>query len=72
MREFDAICVVGGANKELKEISKDTEQQKALNEVVHSIKKYSLEYRSRHVTDMKELQTLMEEKRKLQTLQISF
>ena len=59
-------------NKELKEISKDTEQQKALNEVVHSIKKYSLEYRSRHVTDMKELQTLMEEKRKLQTLQISF
>ena len=31
-----------------------------------------MEYRSRHVTDMKELQTLMEEKRKLQTLQISF
>ena len=64
--------VAGIFNKELKEISKDTEQQKALNEVVHSIKKYSLEYRSRHVTDMKELQTLMEEKRKLQTLQISF
>ena len=63
---------VAAFNKELKEISKDTEQQKALNEVVHSIKKYSLEYRSRHVTDMKELQTLMEEKRKLQTLQISF
>ena len=64
--------VAGIFNKELKEISKDTEQQKALNEVVRSIKKYSLEYRSRHVTDMKELQTLMEEKRKLQTLQISF
>ena len=64
--------VAGIFNKELKEISKDTEQQKALNEVVHSIKKYSLEYRSRHVTDMKELKTLMEEKRKLQTLQISF
>lgn len=43
--------VAGIFNKELKEISKDTEQQKALNEVVHSIKKYSLEYRSRHVTD---------------------
>ena len=64
--------VAGIFNKELKEISKDTEQQKALNEVVRSIKKYSLEYRSRHVTDMKELQNLMEEKRKLQTLQISF
>lgn len=64
--------IAGIFNKELKEISKDTEQQKALNEVVHSIKKYSLEYRSRHVTDMKELQILMEEKRKLQTLQISF
>lgn len=64
--------VAGLFNKELKEISKDTEQQKALNEVVRSIKKYSLEYRSRHVTDMKELQSLMEEKKKLQTLQISF
>jgi len=32
--------VAGIFNKELKEISKDTEQQKALNEVVHSIKKY--------------------------------
>ena len=64
--------VAGLFNKELKEISKDTEQQKALNEVVRSIKKYSLEYRSRHITDMKELQSLMEEKKKLQTLQISF
>ena len=64
--------VAGIFNKELKEISKDTEQQKALNEVVHSIKKYSLEYRSRHVTDMKELQTLMEEKRKLQTYRFHF
>ena len=69
---YGSPTVAGIFNKELKEISKDTEQQKALNEVVHSIKKYSLEYRSRHVTDMKELQTLMEEKRKLQTLQISF
>ena len=64
--------VAGLFNKQLKEISKDTEQQKALNEVIRSIKKYSLEYRSRHITDMKELQNLMEEKKKLQTLQISF
>lgn len=64
--------VAGLFNKELKEISKDAEQQKALNEVIRSIKKYSLEYRSRHITDMKELQNLMEEKKRLQTLQISF
>lgn len=64
--------VAGLFNKELKAISRDTEQQKAFNEVVHSIKKYSLDYRSRHVTDMKELQHLIEEKKQLQTLQISF
>lgn len=64
--------VAGLFNRQLKEISKDAEQQKAFNEVVRSIKKYSLEYRSRHVTDMKELQALIEEKKKLQSLQISF
>lgn len=64
--------VAGLFNKELKAISRDTEQQKALNEVVRSIKKYSLDYRSRNVTDMKELQRLIEEKKQLQTLQITF
>ena len=64
--------VAGLFNKELKAISKDTEQQKALNEVVRSIKKYSLEERSRKVTDMKELQQLILEKRQLQTLTITF
>ena len=64
--------VAGLFNKELKAISRDVEQQKAFNEVVRSIKKYSLDYRSRKVTDMKELQQLVLEKKKLQTLQIKF
>ena len=48
------------------------EQMKAVNEVVRSIKKYSIDYRSRHVTDIKELQKLIEEKKQLQTLQLTF
>ena len=64
--------VAGLFNKELKEISRDAEQQKAINEVVCRIKKYSLDYRSRNVTDMKELQQIVLEKKKLQTLQIKF
>lgn len=64
--------VAGLFNKELKAISRDAEQQKALNEVVRSIKKHSLDYRSRKVTDMKELQQLILEKKKLQTLNITF
>lgn len=64
--------VAGLFNKELKAISRDTEQHKALNEVVRNIKKNSLDYRSRNVTDMKELQQLVLEKRKLQALKITF
>lgn len=64
--------VAGLFNKELKAISRDTEQQKALNEVIRSIKKHSLEERSRKVTDMKDLQQLILEKRQLQTLHITF
>ncbi len=63
--------VAGLFNKELKAVTQNAEQEKALNEVVQSIKKYSLDYRSRHVTDLNELQKLIEEKRKIQTLQIS-
>ncbi|MCH5252520.1 MAG: DNA primase, partial [Lachnospiraceae bacterium] len=57
--------VAGIFNKELKEINQDSEQIKAVNEVVRNIKKYSLDFRSRNVTDLKELQNLIEEKRKL-------
>ncbi len=62
--------VAGIFNKELQEVTRDEEQKKALNEVIRSIKKYSLDYRSRRVTDLKELQELIEEKKRLQTLQI--
>ena len=62
--------VAGLFNKEIRELTRDEEQKKAVNEVIRSIKKYSLDYRSRHVTDMEELQHLMEEKKRLQTLQI--
>lgn len=64
--------VAGIFNKEIRAINGDVEQQKAINEVVRSIKKYSLDYRSRHVTDIKELQQIIEEKKQLQTLQIPF
>jgi len=64
--------VAGLFNKELKQISQDAEQQKAVNEVIRSIKKYSLDYRSRNIIDMSELQKLIEEKKKLQTLQVQF
>ena len=66
----DQSLVAGIFNKELQEITRDEEQKKALNEVIRSIKKYSLDYRSRRVTDLKELQELIEEKKRLQTLQI--
>ncbi len=62
--------VAGLFNKEIKAIEKDSEQLKAINEVVRNIKKYSLDYRSRNVTDMKELQQLIVEKKQLQNLQI--
>ncbi len=63
--------VAGIFNKELRELRKDEEQKKALNEVVRSIKAYSLELRGRNITDLAELQKLIEEKKKLQTLKIS-
>lgn len=64
--------VAGIFNKEIRALTGDMEQQKAINEVVRNIKKYSLDYRSRHVTDMKELQQIIAEKKQLQTLQVPF
>lgn len=64
--------VAGIFNKEIRALAGDLEQQKAVNEVVQNIKKYSLDYRSRHVTDMAQLQQLITEKKQLQTLQIPF
>lgn len=64
--------VAGIFNKEIRALTGNMEQQKAINEVVRNIKKYSLDYRSRHVTDMKELQQIIAEKKQLQTLQVPF
>ncbi len=64
--------VAGIFNKEIRALTGDMEQQKAVNEVVRNIKKYSLDYRSRHVTDMTQLQQLITEKKQLQTLQVPF
>lgn len=64
--------VAGIFNKEIRALTGDMEQQKAVNEVVRNIKKNSLDYRSRHVTDMTQLQQLIAEKKQLQTLHVPF
>ncbi len=62
--------VAGLFNKELTDVTRESEQKKALNEVIKSIKKYSIDCRSRQISDMNELQKLMEEKKRLQTFHI--
>lgn len=59
-------------NKEIRALTGTKEQQKAINEVVYGIKKASLEYRSKHATELKELQEIVAEKKQLQMLQIPF
>lgn len=68
----EQTLVAGIFNKEIRAVTSTSEQQKAVNDVVRSIKKYSLEHRSRRVTDMKELQEIVKEKQKLQTLRVLF
>lgn len=45
------------------------EQEKAINELVIHIKEYSIEYRTRSLTDLGELQELMQQKKMLQNPQ---
>lgn len=47
------------------------EREKAFNEIVIRIKKYSLDYASSHVNDLNELQKIIEEQGKLEKLHIS-
>lgn len=47
------------------------EKEKALNDLVYRIKKYSLDTRSRNVTDIKQMQSLIKEQADLQKLHIS-
>ncbi|WP_310604988.1 DNA primase [Anaerosporobacter sp.] len=47
------------------------EKEKALNDLVYRIKKYSLDIRSRNVTDIGQMQSLIKEQASLQKLHIS-
>nr|MBP3599383.1 DNA primase [Eubacterium sp.] len=62
--------VAGLFNKQVKEVTEHAEREKALNEVVKTIKTASLEKQSREVTDLTQLQMLIAEKKKLENLQI--
>lgn len=55
-------------------LSKDMnlqEREKAFNEIVFRIKKFSLDYASKHVTDISQLQEIIKEQGNLQKLHIS-
>lgn len=58
-------------NRQVKEVSEQTDREKALNEMIKTLKKASLEKKSREVTDMNELQNLILEKKKLEHLHIT-
>ncbi|BCN32242.1 DNA primase [Anaeromicropila herbilytica] len=58
-------------NTNLQEEMNQLEREKALNETVLKIKKYSLDYESKHAIDIKELQNIIKEQAGLQKLHIS-
>lgn len=63
--------VAGLFNKQVKQVSEQEEREKALNEVVKTLKKASLEKQSREITDLSQLQRLIEEKKKLENLYLT-
>ncbi len=69
-REEQAV-VAGIFNKQVKQVTEVSEREKALNEMVRTLKKTSIEKRSREVTDLAELQKLILEKKKLERLHIT-
>ncbi len=58
-------------NRRVKEVKETGEREKALNEMVKTLKKASLDKRSREITDIAQLQKLIEEKKKLEHLHIT-
>ena len=58
-------------NTSLREEMNHEEKEKALNEMVKKVKKNSLDYEGRTVTDMAQLQQIIEEQKKLQKIRIS-
>lgn len=67
----EQTVVAGIFNKQMKEVTEVSEREKALNEMVKTLKKTSIEKRSREVTDLAELQKLILEKKKLEQLHIT-
>ncbi len=62
--------VAGLFNKQVQEVTEHGEKEKALNEVVATLKKASLDKQSREITDLSQLQALIAEKKKLENLHI--
>lgn len=58
-------------NTSLREEMSHDEREKALNEMVRKVKQNSLEHAGRNVSDVSELQRIIEEQKKLQKIQIS-
>ena len=58
-------------NRRVKEVKETGEREKALNEMIKTLKKASLDKRSREITDIAQLQKLIEEKKKLEHLHIT-
>lgn len=58
-------------NTSLREEMSLQEREKALNDTVYKVKKNSLDYASRNVKDVKDLQKIIEEQKKLQKIRIS-
>lgn len=63
--------VAGLFNRQVKEVREHAEREKALNEVIKTLKKASLEKQSREITDISQLQKLIAEKKKLENLHIT-
>lgn len=51
-------------------VDKPREREKAFNEVVKRIKKYSLDYQSKHVTEISQLTNIIEKKKKMEKMYI--
>ena len=62
----DQSLVAGIFNKEIEYLENDEEKKKSFEEVVRTVKRYSIDCRSRSITDMKELPKIIEEKKKIQ------
>lgn len=63
--------VAGLFNSELSEELNEKEKQKALNETIIKVKKNSLDYKSRNVKNIEDLQNILKEQKNLQNININ-